>query len=254
MMESKYHQTNFFKRTLSRMHRQPRGQSFVELMLVMTILALRLAGTVEFGLLLNNYLKVLDGAREAARYDSANLAFSWDNSTNPATLVQNPSFYNIAVSTAAATMTPVTLNPANSPTHIDDIIVSVFSLSNTHNTIVRFPPGDPNGWSLCNHYAAFAAAYPAHQIPAALSVNGDPDPHWSACGTGRVSQITIASMQTIMNHYPAAPNSGVLVVEIYYNYPQLLKLPVLTTVLADPVPLYVYTIMPLSSAEPTQVP
>jgi hypothetical protein len=50
-------------------------------------------------------------------------------------------------------------------------------------------------------------------------------------------------------------------VEIYYNYPQLLKLlsnngfmGVTYSILPDPVPLYVYTIMPISAAEPTQVP
>jgi hypothetical protein len=50
----------------------------------------------------------------------------------------------------------------------------------------------------------------------------------------------------------SAPNTGVVLVEIFYNYPQILKLPVLTTILPDPIPLYVYTIMPLSAAEPTQ--
>ena len=60
-----------------------------------------------------------------------------------------------------------------------------------------------------------------------------------------------------------APNAGVLLVEIYYNYPQLLKLPVFSnssflgvrfSLIPDPIPVYVYTIMPISSAEPTQGP
>ena len=57
------------------MRRQPRGQSFVELMLVMTFLALLLAGMVEFGFMLNKYLHVLDGAREAARISNTDFAF-----------------------------------------------------------------------------------------------------------------------------------------------------------------------------------
>jgi hypothetical protein len=44
------------------------------------------------------------------------------------------------------------------------------------------------------------------------------------------------------------------VVEIFYNYPQLLKLPVLTSIVPDPIPLYLYSVMPISSAEPTLVP
>jgi len=50
------------------------------------------------------------------------------------------------------------------------------------------------------------------------------------------------------------PNSGVVLVEIFYNYPQVLKLPVFTNVLPDPIPLYVYSLMPVSAAEPTENP
>jgi len=56
------------KRLSSRIRRNKRGQSFIELMFVTLILALLLAGVVEFGFLMNNYLHVVDGAREAARY------------------------------------------------------------------------------------------------------------------------------------------------------------------------------------------
>jgi hypothetical protein len=45
--------------------------------------------------------------------------------------------------------------------------------------------------------------------------------------------------------------TGVLLVEILYKYPQLLKLPVLTSVVPELIPLYVYTMMPNSAAEPT---
>jgi TadE-like protein. len=238
------------KRMLARMRRKPRGQSFLELVLVVMILALLLVGVVEFGFMLNNYLHVLDGAREAARYSSANIAFSWDNSTNPVTLVENPSFYYIASSTAAATMDPVILNPANP----DDIVISVFSVSGTANTIMRFPSADPNGWSLCNHYAAFKASFPSGQVPSQLSNTG-----WSSGCTVQPSQLSKANIQSRMD--ASAPNTGVLLVEVYYNYPQLLKLfshigfmGVNYSIIPDPIPLYVYTVMPLSSAEPTQVP
>ena len=44
-----------------------KGQSFVELSLVALLLMLLVAGIAEFGVLLNRYLNILDGAREAAR-------------------------------------------------------------------------------------------------------------------------------------------------------------------------------------------
>jgi len=244
MMESKYRHTNFFERMLARMRRQPRGQSFVELMLVVVFLALLLAGVVEFGFMLNQYLHVLDGAREAARFSSNNVPFALNPDGTVNAGVDNLSFYYIAADKAASTMKPVVLNP-DFP---DDIVISVFSVTQGHSPL-RFPTSDPNGWSLCNHYAAFAAYFTVtlgRPVPDDLS-----DAGWSSGCTVRGSQVSTAVVQAPS---AGAPSTGVLVVEIYYNYPQLLKLPVLTSVLADPVQLYVYTVMPLSSAAPTATP
>jgi hypothetical protein len=48
----------------------------------------------------------------------------------------------------------------------------------------------------------------------------------------------------------SAPPTGVLLIEIFYNYPQVLKLPVFTAFVQDPMPVYAYAIMPLTAAEP----
>jgi hypothetical protein len=214
-----------------------RGQSFVELALVLLILALLLAGVVEFGYLMNNYLHVLDAAREAARYSS-----SAD--------FNNPDFYYIAAAKAASTMAPVELDPV----HPDDIVISVFSVSG--GSIVRFPSA--NGWSLCAHYASFAAYFPTLDPPAAVPPELD-NPGWNSGCTVRASLLTSADILNRMD--ASAPNSGVLLVEVYYNYPQLLKLPIFSngvflgvtySIIPDPIPLYVYTVMPLSSAEPAE--
>jgi len=237
MKPSRYH-TTLFQRIVFRMRCQPRGQSFVELMLVVVILALLLSGVVEFGFLLNQYLHVLDGAREAARVASNDVPFYIDG-TGKITDYYRSDFYYLAANRAASTMTPVTLNPDNP----DDIVISVFSVS-SGSMPVRFPLADPNGWSLCHHYAAYAAYISSN--------GGDPGilfPGWSSGCTVRSSQLGVADVRSHMD--ASAPSTGVVVVEIYYNYPQLLKLPVLTSVLADPVPLYAYAIMPLSSASPT---
>ena len=65
-----------FRRFITLIRRKPSGQSFVELLLVTVFLMLLLAGVVEFGFLLNNYLHVLDGAREAARYSNSAYAYN----------------------------------------------------------------------------------------------------------------------------------------------------------------------------------
>jgi hypothetical protein len=48
----------------------------------------------------------------------------------------------------------------------------------------------------------------------------------------------------------AAPNTGVLVVEIYYDYNQVLSLPWITAFVPDPIHIHTFAIMPLVAAEP----
>ena len=264
IMEPNHRNTNLFKRILYRMRRQPRGQSFVELMLVVMFLALLLAGVTEYGFMLNQYLHVLDGAREAARYAASSSTGPFivlsDGSlerdpplTGP--IVDNMPFYYYTAAKAGSTMVPVGLNPGLSPTSPDDIIISVFSVT-TGNLPVRFPLAYPQGWSLCKDYAGFVAFFGSMSLPVPPQLS---DISWSTCGANaRVSQFSIADIQSRLNG--SAPSTGVILVEICYNYPQLLKLlsnngfmGVTYSILPDPVPLYVYTIMPISSAEPTQV-
>lgn len=209
-----------------------RGQSFVELMIVTLILALIIVGVVEFGFLLNEYIHVLDGSREAARFSSAGIAF-YPNGTSI------DSFYVNTAIEAGRVMAPIHLDPSNG----DDIIISVLSVAGS--SFVRFP--GPQGWSLCTHYATFVASFANPlNIPPALN-----DPSWSTCSPG-TTHFSITDIAHLMD--PIAPPSGVLLVEIYYNYKQMLKLPVFTSVIPDPIPVFVYSFMPISSAEPTPTP
>jgi hypothetical protein len=240
-----------FKRSFFRISIKPRGQSFVELMLVMVILAMMLAGVVEFGFMLNNYLHVLDGAREAARYSNSAYAYNLQTGTTI------PEFYYYTAEQAANTMTPVQLDPTKG----DDIVISVLSVAGT--SVERHPSA--NGWSLCAHFSEFVNFLwthdPNHPVDPLQSVpDGLADPNWYSC-TAHTSRLINSDVQARL--VSNAPNAGVLLVEIFYNYPQLLKLPVLTdndflgvhfSLLPDPMPVYVYTIMPISSAEPTQGP
>ena len=128
------------KRLFARLKNKKHGQSFVELMLLIPALALMLAGVVEYGMLLNNYLKVLDGTREGARLASQMVAF------DPVTQLPDQRFFVITASKALSTMTPIDLNGNLG----DDLIISVFSVSG-ENVDLRFP--NSNGWSLCDNYS-----------------------------------------------------------------------------------------------------
>jgi uncharacterized protein (UPF0333 family) len=183
--------------------RNKRGQSFVELTLVLLVLALILAGVVEFGFLMNNYLHVLDGAREAARFSANSVAIDADGNSIAA-------FYQNTATQAENVMRPVILDSANG----DDIVISVFSIAGEH--VLRYP--DALGWS----------RYGTH-----------------------VSNLSTAEVMALMD--PAAPPSGLVIVEIFYNYEQVLGLPLFADFL-NPIPVYTYSAMPLSSAEPTPTP
>ena len=216
------------KRFFFRMRTKKHGQSFVELMLVTLILALMLTGVVEFGFLLNSYLKLVDGAREGARFMNSQVAFDSTGATNQ-------EFYLKTVIETMRVLSPVVLDGNRG----DDIIVSVFGVAGS--SIRRRPDGDPNGWSLCDHYN-----------DPYLQIHNDLDTaNWNSC-TRHISHFTAADVLGRMD--ANALPSGVLLVEIYYNYPQILKLPVFEQVIPDPIPVYTYTMMPLSSAEPTATP
>ncbi|HNB35231.1 MAG TPA: TadE/TadG family type IV pilus assembly protein [Anaerolineales bacterium] len=62
---------------------------------------------------------------------------------------------------------------------------------------------------------------------------------------------TGVSQSTIQSHLVSgSPASGILVVEVYYSYEQVLRLPWLTAFVPDPMMLRAYSIMPLRAAEP----
>jgi TadE-like protein len=200
-----------------------RGQSFVELSLALLVLALLLAGVVEFGFLMNDYLHVLDGTREAARYASTSKAYNDDGS-----IIE--SFYVNTVINAQRVMDPVVLNGNRG----DDMVISVLSVADG-GAVTRYP--NDTGWSLC-----------ANRSDTGLSLSDD---DWGSC-TPHTSNFTTAHLASLMD--PLAPANGNVIVEVYYNYPQVLKLPIFNndyfSMIPDPIPVFMYAAMPLSSAEP----
>jgi hypothetical protein len=223
------------KQFFFRMQGKNRGQSFVELALVVLILALILSGVVEFGFLLNSYLKVLDGSREGARYANNGVAFEWDALLGHYASRQD--FYVNTTIEALLTMSPVILNGNRG----DDVVISVFSVGGTPSnpTIVRWPEGYDYGWNLCDNRLDTNI-----RMHTSLA-------DWSSC-TAKRSNFSTSQVLSLMD--PNAPGSGIVLVEVFYHYPQLLKLPVFEQVIPDPIPVYTYSMMPLSSAAPTPGP
>jgi uncharacterized protein (DUF2237 family) len=253
-----------------------RGQSLVEVAVLFPILLVVLSGLVEFGFLLNEYLTLQDAVRNAARFssdsdyvmtDTAEYASLCSNpttgfpreacckgkdSTNQidypgdgtfdffrqtACLVNDelnqmaPDIHLECLAPGSANMCYWgVLNPENGREgNRDDIIISIFSVN-------KLPDGSAqvqrmsgvNGWSYAENYVG----YPV--------------------GRNQSSRFSDADIQTRMDSQ--APNTGYLLVEVFYNYQQKLKLPWITAFVPDPILLHTYSFMPLVSAEPTPTP
>jgi hypothetical protein len=195
-----------FLNKLASFRKQPhssRGQSLVELAIVLTLLLFIVIAIVEYGFLLNQYLDVLDAGRETARQASLGDPFFEDGTLDG-------QFFTDIVALADNFLLPIELDPEE-----DDLVISFFSVTN--GTVVRFP--DEDGW---NRY-------------------GNHD-----------TQLTSADIEARLDG--SAPATGVLLIEIYYNYWQTLNLPIFSNIIPNPIQLYTYAIMPLSAAEPTPTP
>ena len=201
-----------FRNFHARIKKSEKGQSFVELSLVVVFLMILVAGIIEFGFMLNNYLNMIDASREAVRYSSNADPFilGCTDHTDPDCVDTN--FYTVTFELTEEILSPVVLDPANG----DDILVSFFSIGD--GFFKRFPNANQG-----------------------LSRN-----------TLQVTKLSDAEIQSRLDS--GAPPTGAVLVEIFYHYPQVLKLPIFTAFVQDPMPVYVYALMPLAAAEPVPTP
>ncbi len=213
-----------------------KGQSFVELSLVVLLLMLLLAGIAEFGVLLNRYLNLMDGAREAARFNSNYNPFCPEDSTDPGCPAGTitPDYFKSTACEALQVIKPIQMESSKG----DDVVVSFFTVEG--GTITgRYPVADgENGWSWAE--------------------NGDfidENPNCDIEGTGTRnanSKQTIADVQARLD--PTAPDVSVSLVEIFYNYPQTLRAPFYEQFFPDPIPVYTYAVMPIKNVTPPSSP
>jgi hypothetical protein len=208
-----------------------RGQSFVELSVLVLVLMLLLAGVAEYGVLLNRYLNLLDGAREAARYNANFNPFCPATSTDPLCPAGQviPNYYAATACEVKNVLLPIKLDRARG----DDIVISFFTVEGGAIT-GRYPTEDgEDGWSWAGHGG------------------WTDEPQCIMGGTSARNHVSKQSSSFILSRMdPTAPDVSVSLVEIFYNYPQTLKLPVFEQVVPDPIPVYTYAIMPIKNVTP----
>jgi hypothetical protein len=200
--------------------KKSRAQSMVEFAIMLPVLLIMLSGLVEFGFMLNYYLDIIDAAREAARFaaDDDPIRDAAGNYIDP-----NPAFYTRVQTVAKDSINVGSGNQITLDCTTGDVVISAFSILNETGTPVvkkRWPvPSGENGLSMCNHrYSNWTSA----QVAAKLDSN--------------------------------APSTGLVMVEIYYDYHMVLGLPWIRAFVPDPVTLYAYSMMPNANVEPTPTP
>ena len=206
--------------------RKTRGQSMVEFAIALPILLILFSGMIEFGFMLNTYLSLLDSTRSAARLCSNLNPFKLNTVTN--TLEDDPTFAPYCAQAVVDNLAPPSDPNARQivmDTSHDDVVISVLSVSvdSATNTIVMPIPRFKNG-----------------------------SPFWTKWGN-QVSGYGDLDIQSYMTQNGTLPvQTGMLIVEVYYGYKGLLKLPWVAPFMSDdsPVMLHATTIMPLVAAKP----
>ena len=213
-------------RRKDRKRKKSKGQSIVEFMVLLPVLLMMLSGLIEFGFLLNFYLDVIDAAREAARFAANDDPLHNDISG----LYQDPNcqFYLRTQTVSEQSINigsggQITLNPAS-----DDVIISAYSVLG--GTVDRRFPVNTLGCPGLN------------VVPGAVSRYAN---HTSGLDTINDIQAKLDA---------SAPNTGMVSVEIYYDYHMVLGLPWIRAFVPDPVTLWAYSIMPNVNVEPTPTP
>lgn len=216
--------------------RKSRGQSFVELALVVPVLLLLLAGMVELAFFIFTYLTAIDLTREAARFASGRDYRSY--TAGSATLDEcnnsNLDFYN---DTACFFIDPnfnsyIPINEAD----YTDVNISVFTIKDYTTISDRWPEvgtasKTDNMWTLYGN-------------------------NWQKDCKGNVTTtepyFSNSKMESLLSSdTDTARWKGVVVVELYYCYQQVLNLPVFSQTIPTKLRMHAYTLMPAPEAVPT---
>ena len=215
---------------LSRNHKIRRAQSLVEFTIMLPILLIMLSGVIEAGIALNVYLDLIDTAREVSRHVADFNPFIGDS------VDRNEAFYNEAISLANAQLQQagqIQLDPAT-----DNLVVSVFRIDGaTVDPAERYPASYNEGGCTKGGEIGWTAYCNIRKSKIGTT----------SCGAAP-SCILMSSLLGDLVDIP--PDTGVVAVEIYYDYDMTLKLPWITAFIEPPITLHAYSFMPNSAAEP----
>jgi hypothetical protein len=210
-----------------------RGQSLLEIAIFFPIFLMLISGVVEFGFLLNTYLNLIEGPRHGARFAVAQDPFTGTG------FQDNPTFYTNVATEVLRGLRPITLD-----INQDDIVISVFTVNGT--SVARYPSqGQLSGESTLD---TSVGEWHMYGRGSGCTVNVDIN-----CHPSRITTADVVNRVSQTGGGLIPPAMGAVVVEVYYSYHQILKLPWLAMV-GDPMKVYTFTVMPVINAAPLVTP
>ena len=284
--------SGFINRLNQRLRRPPsKGQSLVELALVLPILILILLGISEGALFMGRYLDVLDMTREAAREASRDDPFAIEEGNDPTTITTlggtescqtstsstNVNFYYKAACIFSPPKEDAATQCANQVPDAsgnypfcdgfnryvdfditrDDVVISAYTITN--NAITQVWPGPNKTPAHANYWALSTdgglSVVDSLGVHHTLTVD-----RWKYDCQGNPTGETnphfyggVGGSVTnqLSTDYGAPANRGYVAVEVYYCYHQILGIPIFTNFVPNPMRIHAYTIMPLPNAQPT---
>ncbi len=262
-----------------------RGQSLLEMTLVLPILLLLFAGMIELGAYANAYLIILDATREAARYGSdLDPYITAQEPFDPQ--AGNPSFPDVRPPGLGGSMTVqdlredycardtvnyyyvvtclalqnIPLGQFDPITNTDDIVVTVVGFDDNGKIAHRWPLVQtgganpplpyPNPSDQGYHYQGVNDDIVNSSCSAAQL---DKCRCWSLFGV-RSSQFDNARIENLLQQHSGAPAGGMVIVEVFYGHPHLIGLFNVGDFIPDPIQIHSYTVFPVPAAEPTPTP
>jgi hypothetical protein len=183
-----------------------------------------LSSLIEFGFAINEYLDLIDTTRETARFLSDQDPFA-----NPTTKSMDENFYLDGVDEMDTTIQRagwITLDPS-----VDDLVITVFSVESAALpfTITRYP-------------AEFS------DTRCGGAQNGGNYGWRRYCK--KSTKFTNQAVHDRIDSISSAPDTGIVLVEIYYDYHMKLGLPWVTGIVGDTITLHAYSFAPNAASEP----
>ncbi|KAA3645655.1 MAG: pilus assembly protein [Chloroflexi bacterium] len=232
-----------------------KAQSMVEIAIIFPVLLLVLTGLIEFGFMLNDYLTILDAARNAARF-SADSNFKINDTSDycdshPTNMAKQGTTDFFKQTACLVCIELANEKPAINE-GLNDGATEGALLTNNVNWAV--PSTEKFNCPLdSSRDNVVISAFQVFGHPSTPSANVLDDTPWtlytSSSPTPKITTTFVAD-----RYLGGTPNAGFLAVEVIYNYEHILGLPWIGVFLGNPTVLHVYTIMPLASGEPTSTP